>query len=138
MKGSVFAQPTSGEQAFALGAFPYRFADEIQAKTIEGVLRFEDRLLLLGHWDCLDIPQRTSIHRVGADRIVLLSKEARRDQGITHIALVDSSERGFVEWDDSLEQDYRIHLAKLEEQGVVTKLPVSERSRDLTLFQVNP
>lgn len=138
LKGSVFAQPTSEEQAFAFGAFPYRFADEIQAKTIEGVVRLEDRLLLLGHWDCLDIPQRTSIHRVGADRIVQLSKEAMRDQGITHIALVDSSERGFVEWDDSLEQDYRIHLAKLEEQGVVTKLPVSERSRDLTLFQVNP
>lgn len=138
LKSSIFERSAMESQTTTHSASQHRFAAEIQNQTVEGVLPMEGRVLLLGHWDCFDIPQRTYVQKVSMEYIASLTGEAIRDQGITHIALVDSAERGFVDWNDTLEHNYRIHFEKLEEEGVVTKLPVSDKSRDLTLFLVNP
>lgn len=116
----------------------YGYSREILRQTIAGELPVDGNLLLIGHWDGLDIPQRTIVQRVQSYRLAPWTRESLQRQRITHIALIDSSELGFSEWDDMLERDYRIQLAELEGKGLISRIPVSDRSRDLTLFQVNP
>ncbi|XZE36675.1 hypothetical protein SH501x_002258 [Pirellulaceae bacterium SH501] len=138
LKGSVFERPVVDAAAITANASQHRFAAEIQRKTIEGELPLDGRILLLGHWDRFDIPQRTFIQKVSKEHLAILTCEEIRQRGFTHIAIIDSAEQGFDGWDDTLEHDYRIHFSNLEKKGCLTQLSVSDRSRDLTLFQVNP
>jgi hypothetical protein len=114
------------------------YSRELLRQTIAGDLPVDACILLIGHWDRLDVPQRTIVERVQSERIDQWTRDSFQRSRITHLALIDSSEQGFAEWDDTLERDYRLHLEELQLQGVISKLPVSERSLDLTLFQVNP
>ena len=114
-----------------------RYTAELTNQWSDGKLGDSPRLLLVGEWDDLDLPMECSVWLDRPTEMLSQAVDRNSEKGITHIALVSSIDRNARLLSLEADQVARQELERLHRQGLLRKMDVSTRCRELTLYAVN-